>query len=85
MEAFPLLCGIGEVKAGAWADVIDMPLAHVFPAHAGGELAFKVGQQLLTAYIDQLTEFACFCCACLGDKDKSKSRSTVSRKSRSTL
>jgi hypothetical protein len=37
MEAQSLLRGIGEIKAGAWADTIDMPIAMILPCHAGLE------------------------------------------------
>jgi len=34
MKAQSLLSGIGQIKAGAWADMIDMPLGSVIPRHA---------------------------------------------------
>ena len=46
MKALALLLWVEQVKGGAWADVVDVPLPVVVPCHPFGELGGKVIRQL---------------------------------------
>lgn len=47
VEALALLLRVGEVEAGAWLDMVDVPQALVGPGHARLKLAFQMGHEML--------------------------------------
>lgn len=70
VEALFLLFGVTEVEAGAWTDVVDVPvLPMVVPCHRWLKLLFQVESQMRSCATQQNNGFGVFGSVLLFDGD----------------